>query len=90
MNPLIEIWRSILVGKHKSWVLFKNGTCVVLMDPDTDLAAQAITLMKQWGEARGHPSICSHALVIEAGWSKARLAEERQAVAHSLDRHPKG
>jgi hypothetical protein len=49
MNPLIEIWRSIIVGEQKSWVLFKNGTCVVLIEPETDLVAQATALMKEWG-----------------------------------------
>ena len=49
MNPLIEIWRSVIVGDDKSWVLFKNGTCVILMEPEADLAAQAIELMKEWG-----------------------------------------
>lgn len=49
MNPLIEVWRSIIVGDEKSWVLFKNGTCVILMEPEADLSAQALALMKEWG-----------------------------------------
>jgi hypothetical protein len=49
MNPLIEVWRSIIVGDEKSWVLFKNGTCVILMEPETDLSSQALALMKEWG-----------------------------------------
>lgn len=49
MNPLIEIWREIILGDQKSWVLFKNGTCVILMEPQADFSAQAIALMKEWG-----------------------------------------
>lgn len=49
MNPLIEIWRSIIVGNQKSWVLFKNGTCVILVEPEADLSAQALALIKEWG-----------------------------------------
>jgi hypothetical protein len=49
MNPLIEIWRSIILGDQKSWVLFKNGTCVILMEPEADLSTQAVALMKKWG-----------------------------------------
>jgi hypothetical protein len=49
MKPLIETWRSIILGDQKSWVLFKNGTCVILMEPEADLSAQAIALMKEWG-----------------------------------------
>ncbi len=50
MNQLIEIWRTIIVGPEKSWVLFKNGTCVILMEPEADLAPQAVALMKEWGQ----------------------------------------
>ena len=49
MNSLVETWRSIILGGEKSWVLFRNGTCVILTKPEADLAAQAIALMKQWG-----------------------------------------
>jgi hypothetical protein len=49
MNPLVDVWRSIIVGDQKSWVLFKNGTCVILMEPEADLSAQAVALMKEWG-----------------------------------------
>jgi hypothetical protein len=48
-DPLIEIWRSIIVGKQKSWVLFKHGTCVIFMEPAADLSAQALALMREWG-----------------------------------------
>ena len=46
---LIAIWRQIIVGNQKSWVLFQNGTCIILTQPGTDLRAQALSLMKEWG-----------------------------------------
>ena len=46
---MVETMRSIIVGENKSWVLFKNGTCVVLVKPEADLAQQAIAIMKEWG-----------------------------------------
>lgn len=51
MDPssLIATWRRIIVGDQKSWALFENGTCVILMQPEDDLAAQAIALLKEWG-----------------------------------------
>lgn len=52
-DALVEIWRKIIIGDHKSWVLFKNGTGVILVEPDDDLAAQAIGMMKKWGPV--HP-----------------------------------
>lgn len=48
-NPLIEIWRSIIIGDQKSWVLFSNGTCVILMEPEDNLSSQALALLKEWG-----------------------------------------
>jgi hypothetical protein len=55
-SSLVGIWRSIILGDTKSWVLFENGTCVILIKPDNDLAAQALALMKEWGSV--HPG-CS-------------------------------
>jgi len=48
-EDLIEAWRQIIVGENKSWVLFENGTCVILMQPEADLKQQAIALMEEWG-----------------------------------------
>ena len=46
---LIAAWRDTISGPEKSWVLFENGTCVILMEPEADLAAQATALLKEWG-----------------------------------------
>ena len=56
-DQLIVIWRRIIVGDGKSWVLFKHGTCVILKEPVADLPSAASTLMKEWGSVRvGTPS----------------------------------
>nr|MDT0658652.1 hypothetical protein [Micromonospora sp. DSM 115978] len=49
MAELVETWRRIIVGDHKSWVLFTHGTCVVLVDPGNDLADQAIAILREYG-----------------------------------------
>lgn len=46
---LIEAWRATINGPGKSWVLFENGTCVILMEPEADLAAQATALLREYG-----------------------------------------
>lgn len=48
-ESLIRTWRSIIRGEGKSWVLFANGTCVIPMEPEADLAAQAVGIMREWG-----------------------------------------
>ena len=45
----VEIWRKIIIGDNKNWVLFEEGTCVILMDPEEDLATKAINIMKEYG-----------------------------------------
>jgi hypothetical protein len=52
MSP-VDVWRRIITDVRKSWVLLENGTCVILAEPGDDLAAQAVTLMKEWGPV--HP-----------------------------------
>lgn len=46
---LVAVYRAVIVGQGKSWVLFSNGTCFVLMQPGTDLRQQAIDSMREWG-----------------------------------------
>jgi hypothetical protein len=48
-DSLIETWRRIIVGEYKSWALFSNGTCVILMQPEPDLRRQAVEMMKTYG-----------------------------------------
>lgn len=48
-DDLVGIWRRIIVGDRKSWVLFAHGTCVVLVDPAEDLARQAVEILRAYG-----------------------------------------
>jgi hypothetical protein len=48
-SKLIDSWRRIIIGDRKSWVLFRHGTCVILMQPDSDLRSQAVELLREWG-----------------------------------------
>ncbi|MEU4324553.1 hypothetical protein [Nonomuraea dietziae] len=47
-ESVIAIWRQLL-HPGRSWVLFANGTCVILMEPDGDLAGQARDLLREFG-----------------------------------------
>ncbi|MFI5862216.1 hypothetical protein [Streptomyces sp. NPDC051546] len=46
---LIDVWRRILVNPRASWVLFEQGTCVVLTAPDGELAGQATAILREFG-----------------------------------------
>ena len=70
-DELVDVWRSIIVGDDKSWVLFENGTCVILMEPEDDLSAQSFELIKVWwpvnaGSSAGDFSTIT--LEIKTGW----------------------
>lgn len=57
INPLVTLWRSIIQGDQKSWVLFEHGTCLILMQAEADLATQARQVMSTWGPVRaGSPA----------------------------------
>ena len=43
------MWRSIIVGPGKSWVLFRQGTCVIITVPTADIRSEATNLLREWG-----------------------------------------
>jgi hypothetical protein len=53
MHPkaLIDVWRDLVNGPDKSWVLFANGTCVIVAEPLGDLAVQAAQTLREHGRA---------------------------------------
>src|SRR5215510_90969 len=53
---LIEAWRATINGADKSWVVFENGTCVILMQPEADLTSQATALLREFGPVQAGSS----------------------------------
>lgn len=45
----IPMWRRLIVGKEKSWVVFAHGTCVVVANGAGQPADCAIQVMKEYG-----------------------------------------
>ncbi|MFF5258514.1 hypothetical protein ACFY4C_06180 [Actinomadura viridis] len=52
-EEIVAVWRAVILGDEKSWVMFRNGTCVILMEPEDDLAAQATGILREYGPAVG-------------------------------------
>jgi hypothetical protein len=44
-----DVWHRLINDPHKSWVVFENGTCVILMEPSRNLAQQAQVLLSAYG-----------------------------------------
>jgi hypothetical protein len=67
----VDLWRKIITGMEKSWVLFNNDTCLILMQPSQDLSEQATEIMKEFGPVHvGSPSGDFGVIKLkgEAGW----------------------
>ena len=54
---LIHIYKKIVTDDGMNWVLFKHGSCVMLMKPEKDIRGQAINILKEHGSVvAGTPS----------------------------------
>lgn len=70
-DQLVAIWRKIIVGDEKSWVLFRQGTCVVLAEPGNDPAEEARTLLAEWGPTGNDNPVADYLavkLTKDPGW----------------------
>lgn len=68
IQDYIDAWRNCIMGAEKSWVLFENGTCVILMQPENDLAAQAQNLLREYGVVQvGTPSADFNVVTLDNG-----------------------
>lgn len=56
-NNIIDIYKKVVTDNQMSWMLFKNGTCVMLLNPEKDVKAQAMKILKEHGPViAGTPS----------------------------------
>ncbi len=46
---VIAVFQKVVIDPSMSWVLFRNGTCVMLLDPEKDVKKQAIKILKDHG-----------------------------------------
>lgn len=54
---LVDVYKKIIIDPRMNWVLFKNGTCVMLLNPEDDIRVQAVKILKEHGQATaGTPS----------------------------------
>ena len=51
-NEIVDLWGRLITGAFRTWVVFEHGTCVVLRQPQSDIAEQARSLLAEWGPVR--------------------------------------
>ena len=70
-TAVVEVWRHIIVGEGKSWVLFEQGTCVIFRDLRAGHADAAIALLREWGPVHAGSSAGDFSVIEltdEPGW----------------------
>lgn len=76
LGELVDTWRRIIVGQHKSWVLFAHDTVVVFVGPTEDLAGEAVGILREYGPVHpGSPAgdfSTINLTAAPAGWSPGR------------------
>jgi hypothetical protein len=71
LETSVDVWKKILEHSGASWVLFSNGTCVLVREPSHDLAAQARAILLEWGPVAAgspHGDFMVHRLKSFPGW----------------------
>lgn len=54
---IISVFQKVVTDPTMSWVLFKNGTCVMPLDAQVDVRTQAMKILKEHGSVvAGTPS----------------------------------
>lgn len=54
---LIDIYKKIIIDQSAGWVLFKNGTCVMLLGQQQNIKEQAVKILREHGSVTaGTPS----------------------------------
>jgi hypothetical protein len=51
-NEIVDVWKRLITGAFRTWVVFEHGTCVVVRQPQGDIAEQAQGLLAEWGPVR--------------------------------------
>ncbi len=46
---LVSVYKKVVTDPAMSWVLFKHGTCVMMLKPQDDINTQAIRILQTHG-----------------------------------------
>lgn len=68
-EQLIKIYQGVIEPKIKNWVVFANGTCVILYHPKGNLEMQAKEVLQKYGKVYpGTSSADFTVLKVDPGW----------------------
>lgn len=68
-EELIDTYRKVIEPKLKDWVVFSNGTCVIIYNHPSDLKNEATEVLKKYGTVTpGSESADFTTTKIDSGW----------------------
>src|SRR3989344_2433484 len=68
-EKLINLYRRTIDPKFKDWVIFDQGTCVIIYNLKGDLETEAINVLKKYGTVTpGTSSADFTVLKVDSGW----------------------
>lgn len=68
-KELANIYKKVIEPKLKDWVVFENGTCVIIYHPPKDLKAEAIEVLQKYGTVTpGSESADFEVMKVDNGW----------------------
>lgn len=68
-EELIEVYKKVIEPKLQNWVVFENGTCVIIYNHKMDLKEEATEVLKKYGNVTaGTPSADFTVMKVGPGW----------------------
>jgi hypothetical protein len=69
VKQLIEIYKKVIEPNLKNWVVFENGTCVIIYHSKGDLENEAKDVLQKYGKVHsGTPSADFTVIKVDQGW----------------------
>lgn len=68
-NAVVGIYKKVIEPNLKNWVVFEQGTCVILYHSRGDLEDAAKEVLQKYGNAHpGTPSADFTVIKVDSGW----------------------
>lgn len=68
-EAFINIYKKVIEPNLKDWVIFENGTCVIIYKSQGDLKNEAAEILKKYGQAYPGTSTADFTVTkVDKGW----------------------
>ena len=68
-GQLVNLYKKVIDPKFQDWVVFENGTCVIIYNSPKDLEVEAKEVLRKYGSVTpGTPSGDFNITKVDSGW----------------------